>query len=91
MLACNPRSIAQIAEHSMLIQFSVAFLVATLVCDLIFWGTGNPAWNVESLYLLGAAPVMGMLLPSSAFRTSRSNSRLPELFGIGETGGQTHG
>jgi len=44
MASRNPQSTAQIAGHPlhpMLIPFPVAFLVATLVCDLIFWRTGN--------------------------------------------------
>jgi uncharacterized membrane protein len=57
----NPRSTAQIMGHPihpMLIPFPIAFLVATLVCDLVFWRTGNPGWATASLYLLGAALVM---------------------------------
>jgi uncharacterized membrane protein len=36
----NPRSTASIAGHPihpMLIPFPVAFFVATLVCDVVFW------------------------------------------------------
>ena len=64
MVARNPQSTAQIAGHSlhpMLIPFPVAFLVATFVCDLIFWRTGNPAWSTASLWLLGAALIMAAL------------------------------
>jgi uncharacterized membrane protein len=60
----NPRSTAQIAGHPihpMLIPFPVAFLVATLACDLAFWTTGNTSWAVGSLWLLGAALVMAAL------------------------------
>jgi uncharacterized membrane protein len=45
----------------MLIPFPVAFLVATFVCDLIFWATRNPAWSTASLWLLGAALIMAAL------------------------------
>ena len=45
----------------MLIPFPVAFLVATLVGDLIFWRTGNPGWASASLWLLGAALLMAAL------------------------------
>ena len=34
--------------HPMLIPFPIAFLVATFVCDLIFWRTGNSAWSTAS-------------------------------------------
>ncbi len=64
MVISNPKSTAQIAGHPihpMLIPFPVAFLVATLVCDLIFWRTGNPAWAGASLWLLGAALLMAAL------------------------------
>jgi uncharacterized membrane protein len=60
----NPVSTANIMGHPihpMLIPFPIAFLVATLVCDLTFWRTGNPAWATASLYLLGAALVMAAL------------------------------
>jgi uncharacterized membrane protein len=58
----NPASTANILGHPihpMLILFPIAFLVATLVCDLIFWGRGNPAWAAATLYLLGAGLIMG--------------------------------
>jgi len=42
----------------MLIPFPAAFLVATFVCDVIFWRTGNAAWSTASFYLLGAALIM---------------------------------
>jgi uncharacterized membrane protein len=63
-MATNPKSTAQIAGHPihpMLIPFPVAFLVATFVCDLIFWRTGNAAWSAASLWLLGAALIMAAL------------------------------
>ena len=60
MASRNPQSTAQIAGHPlhpMLIPFPVAFLVATLACDLIFWRTGNPAWATASLDLLGGRDI----------------------------------
>jgi uncharacterized membrane protein len=60
----NPRSTASIAGHPlhpMLIPFPVAFLVATLACDLLFLNTGNSAWATAAYYLLGAAIVMATL------------------------------
>ena len=64
MIAQNPKSTAQIAGHPlhpMLIPFPVAFLVATFVCDLIFWQTLSPAGGMASLWLLGAALLMAAL------------------------------
>ncbi|MBZ9680099.1 DUF2231 domain-containing protein [Mesorhizobium sp. B2-7-3] len=63
-MARNPQSTASIAGHPihpMLIPFPIAFFVATFVCDLIFWRTGNPGWVSASLWLLGAGLIMAAL------------------------------
>jgi uncharacterized membrane protein len=60
----NPKSTAQIAGHPihpMLIPYPVAFFVATFACDLAFWQSGNPAFAVATLWLLGAGLVMAAL------------------------------
>jgi len=60
----NPRSTASIGGHPihpMLIPFPIAFFVATLVCDLAFWRSGNVDWSMASLWLLGAGIVMALL------------------------------
>src|SRR6185437_2211215 len=60
----NPRSTASIGGHPihpMLIPFPVAFFVATLVCDLVFWRSGNGGWFAASQWLLGAGIVMALL------------------------------
>ncbi len=60
----NPQSTARIAGHPvhpMLIPFPVAFLVATLACDLAYWATGSAGWVTGSTWLLGAALVMAAL------------------------------
>jgi uncharacterized membrane protein len=60
----NPRSTASIAGHPihpMLIPFPIAFFVATFVCDLVFWRTGNPSWYDATLWLLGAGLIMAAL------------------------------
>jgi uncharacterized membrane protein len=78
----NPRSTAQIAGHPlhpMLIPFPVAFLVATLVCDLLFWNTGNSAWSVASLYLLGAALVMAALAAIAGLTDFLGDSQVRDL------------
>jgi uncharacterized membrane protein len=64
MAMSNPKSTAQIAGHPihpMLIPFPIAFLVATFVCDLIFWRTGNPGWATASLWLLVMAALAAVL------------------------------
>lgn len=78
----NPQSTAQIAGHPlhpMLIPFPVAFLVATLVCDLLFWNTGNTAWSTASLYLLGAALVMAGLAAVAGLTDFLGDRRIRNL------------
>lgn len=78
----NPQSTAQIAGHPlypMLIPFSVAFLVATLVCDLLFWNTGNSAWSTASLYLLGAALIMAALAALAGLTDFLGDRRIRDL------------
>jgi uncharacterized membrane protein len=60
----NPRSTVQIAGHPihpMLIPFPIAFFVATFLCDIAFKVNGSPAWEVATLWLLGAGLVMAAL------------------------------
>jgi uncharacterized membrane protein len=45
----------------MLIPFPIAFFVATLFCDLVFWFNGSAAWATAALWLLGAGLVMAVL------------------------------
>jgi uncharacterized membrane protein len=78
----NPQSTAQIAGHPlhpMLIPFPVAFLVATLVCDLLFWNSGNAAWSTASLYLLGAALVMAALAALAGLTDFLGDRRIRRL------------
>jgi uncharacterized membrane protein len=60
----NPKSTASIAGHPihpMVIPFPIAFLVTAIVTDLAAWQSGNSAWAVASMWLLGAAIVMALL------------------------------
>src|SRR5690242_7498312 len=60
----NPQSTAKIAGHPihpMLIPFPIAFFVATFVCDLVFWATGNSSWFDATLWLLGAGLIIAAL------------------------------
>ena len=63
----------------MLIPFPIAFLVATLVCDLIFWRTGNGAWSTASLWLLGAALVMAALAAVAGLTDFMGDERIRDL------------
>jgi uncharacterized membrane protein len=60
----NPQSTAKVAGHPihpMLIPFPIAFFIATLLCDLVYWRTGNTAWVDATVWLLGAGVVMAAL------------------------------
>jgi uncharacterized membrane protein len=60
----NPKSTASIAGHPihpMLVEFPIAFFVATFVCDLAFWRSGSSFWAEVSFWLLGAGLVMAAL------------------------------
>jgi len=60
----NPRSTAKIAGHPihpMLVGFPIAFLVGTLVCDLIYLSGGNPAWATAALWMVGAGVTMALV------------------------------
>ena len=81
-MARNPKSTAQIAGHPlhpMLIPFPVAFLVATFVCDLIFWRTGNAGWSAASMWLLGAALVMAALAAVTGLTDFMGDQRIRDL------------
>jgi len=81
-MANNPKSTAKIAGHPlhpMFIPFPIAFLVATFVCDLIFWRTGNAAWSTASLYLLGAALLMAALAAVAGLIDFLDDERIRDL------------
>jgi uncharacterized membrane protein len=82
MASRNPESTAQVAGHPihpMLIPFPVAFLVATLVSDLIFLRTGNPGWATASFWLLGAALVMAALAAVAGLIDFLGDERIRDL------------
>ena len=79
----NPRTTAQVAGHPlhpMLIPFPIAFLVATFVCDLAFWQTGNPALSTGALYLLGAALIMAALAAVVGLADFLGERRIRQLY-----------
>ena len=60
----NPHRTASIAGHPihpMLIPFPIAFFVATFVCDLVFWRSGNASWADATVWLLGFGLIMAAL------------------------------
>jgi uncharacterized membrane protein len=78
----NPVSTANIADHPlhpMLIPFPIAFLVATLACDVAFWWTRSPAWSTAALWLLGAALVMAALAAAAGLTDFLGDRRIRDL------------
>lgn len=78
----NPKSTASIAGHPihpMLIPFPVAFFVATLACDAVFWGTGNAAWATGAIWLLGAGIVMAALAAVAGLTDVIGDRRIRDL------------
>ena len=78
----NPHSTAKIAGHPihpMLIPFPIAFFVATLVCDLVYWGTGSSAWFQATLWLLGAGIIMAALAAVAGLTDVIGDRRIREL------------
>jgi uncharacterized membrane protein len=58
--SARPTSLAT-PSIQMLVPFPIAFFVATLLCDVAFWVTGNVIWVSASTWLLGAGLVMAAL------------------------------
>ena len=78
----NPQSTAKIAGHPihpMLIPFPIAFLIATLVSDIVFWRGAVAFWAVASVYLLGAALVMAALAAGAGLTDFLGDSRIRSL------------
>jgi uncharacterized membrane protein len=78
----NPQSTVQIARHPihpMLIPFPIAFFVATFVCDLAFWGTGNTKWADATLWLLAAGLVMAALAALAGLADFLGDRRIRDL------------
>ncbi|HET6630584.1 MAG TPA: DUF2231 domain-containing protein [Woeseiaceae bacterium] len=78
----NPKSTAKIADHPihpMLIPFPIAFLVAALVSDLLFWALGDAFWASASLYLLGAGIVMALVAALAGFTDFFGDPRIRSL------------
>jgi uncharacterized membrane protein len=45
----------------MLIAFPIAFFVSGFVCDIAYWITGNAAWPMAAIWLIGAGIIMAAL------------------------------
>jgi uncharacterized membrane protein len=47
--------------HPMLVALPIGSLVGALVCDIVFWTTGDPFWARAAMYLVGGGLVTGVL------------------------------
>jgi uncharacterized membrane protein len=65
--------------HPMLVLFPVAFFVATLVCDLVFWRTGQEIWATAAIWVLGAALVMAALAALAGLVDFIGDKRIREI------------
>jgi uncharacterized membrane protein len=78
----NPHSAASIAGHPihpMLVPFPIAFFVAALVCDLVFWQNGNAAWVTASVWLLGGGLVTAVLAALAGLTDVLGDGRVRNL------------
>ena len=78
----NPQSTVKVAGHPlhpMLVPFPIAFLVATLYCDLAFWLTGKTGWTIAAMWLLGAAIVMAALAALAGLTDFLADARIRAL------------
>jgi uncharacterized membrane protein len=64
----NPKSTAQIAGHpihAMLVPFPIAFLLATLAADVVYWTTSDTSWSTAAVWLLATG--IGTALLAAGF------------------------
>ena len=65
--------------HPMLIPFPIAFLVATLLCDLVFLSSGNPGWAEGAFWCLAAALVSAAAAAVAGFVDFLGNKQIRDL------------
>jgi len=78
----NPKSTAKIAGHPihpMLVLFPVAFLVSTLVTDIIYLATENSAWAIASIGLVGAGVVTALVAALAGFADFFGEPRVRQI------------
>jgi uncharacterized membrane protein len=78
----NPKSTAQIRGHPIhpiLVLFPVAFLVSTLVTDIVYLSTANPAWATASIWLVGAGVVTALVAALAGFADFFGEPRIRQI------------
>ncbi|MGD9980713.1 MAG: DUF2231 domain-containing protein [Hyphomonadaceae bacterium] len=78
----NPRSTAKIGGHPIhpiLVLFPVAFLVSTLVTDIVFLTTGVTGWATASVWLVGAGVVTALVAALAGFTDFFGEPRVRQI------------
>ena len=78
----NPKSTVSIAGHPihpMLVPFPIAFFVATVACDLMFYRSVDTMWVTATVWLLGAGVIMALLAALAGFTDFLGDSRIRAL------------
>lgn len=65
--------------HPMLIPFPIVLFVATFVCDLVFWQTGDSGWAIAAMWLLGAGLVTAALAATAGLVDFLGDTRIRQL------------
>ena len=65
--------------HPMLVPLPITFWIAALLCDLAFWGTGNPFWGTVAAWSVGAGIVGGAMAAAAGIVDYMGDSRLRGL------------
>lgn len=65
--------------HPMLVPFPIALLVATFVCDLMYWSNGRPFWAEMAFWLLGGAIIMSAAAAAAGLVDFLGNSKIREM------------
>ena len=62
--------------HPMLIPVPIGLLVATFVCDLVFWGSQDQFWASAAFWALTGAIVSALIAAIAGFMDFFGNSRI---------------
>lgn len=65
--------------HPMLVPFPIAFLVATFLCDLVYWSNADAFWAVAAMWALGAGIVMAAAAALAGLTDFLGNARIRNL------------
>lgn len=78
----HPESTAHINRHPihpMLVPLPIAFLIATFVCDLVFWRGQNESWAIAAMWLLGAGLITAALAAAAGLIDFAGDRRIRQL------------